>query len=103
MGILQSLSDLKTLIYDKFLICSFTVARQTYTSGLLILCEKCTGHKGFACSETFTPALIPVLGTGLLLANMGKNHLLYSEISQGNEMPSCFTQALKKHFEMTQQ
>lgn len=103
MGILQSVSDLKTLTYDKFLTCSFTVARRTYTSGLLILCEKCTGHKGFAYSETFTPTIIPVLGTGLLLANMDKNHFLYDEISQGNHMPHCFTQVLKNHFEITQQ
>lgn len=102
MGNLQSLSDLKTLIYDMFLRCSFTVARQTYIPGLLILCEKCAGHKGFAYSETLTPTIIPVWGTGLLLANMGKKLLLYSEISQGNDMPDCFTQALKNHFEITQ-
>lgn len=74
MGILQSVSNLKTPNYDKFLMCSSTVARQTYTSGLLILYEKCIGHKGFAYSETFAPTIIPVLGTGLLLANMRKNH-----------------------------
>lgn len=103
MAFLQSVSHLKTLIYYKFLMCNFTVARQTYTSGLLILYEKCTGHKGFAYSETFAPTIVPVLGTGLPLANMGKNHLLYSEISQGNDMPGCFTQVLKKNFEITQQ
>lgn len=79
-----------------------TVARQTYTLGLLIPWEKCIGHKGFAYSETSTSTIVPALGTGLPVANIGKNPLLYSEISQGNAMPGCFTQALKRHFEITQ-